>query len=205
MVASLTPVAAPRPHIIDNPGATAGALLELALGQFRGGNNYDASRAFNRAIETGRLNDAGRALAYWHIFIADRQVGEIDRSTDALASFIVVGEDIFAIRESMRYAVDESGDFADRFGLADKLDQARALISAAWSNRRPAFGHSENIPVRVQSDEEVEYFLGFASPCSNTVLRSVSRRPVNDSMEQITLSCGEIGDEVEFYFERPPR
>ena len=50
----------------------------------RAGSLGDARGAHQPAR---RRREAGRALAYWHIYLAEKRMGHEDKSTDALASF----------------------------------------------------------------------------------------------------------------------
>ena len=72
--------AAPAQSEISNDDLTAGELLEMALAYLRHGDDQAASMAFQRAIDTGYLSDAGRALAYWYIHLAEKSRGSIDKS-----------------------------------------------------------------------------------------------------------------------------
>jgi len=205
-MASLKPVAAlPIAETMEKPEGP-GALLEQGLVMFRRGHYTDAETSFTAAIGTGRLNDAGRALAYWHIFVSERHRGRIDHSTDALSSFVILAEEILEARRSVRYAVDSEGDFVDRFMLPERLDRARAIISATWANRALGFGRSQTLPVPIRSPAEQEYFLQLTAPCSAAADRTVSRKQLPiDAIEQVTLTCDIEGTQssVDFYFQNP--
>jgi hypothetical protein len=201
MVASLSPLgSAEGPVAIDLDDTDApGILLERGLRHFSSSENAPASAAFQAAISTGRLNDAGRALAYWHIFVAEQRAGDVDDSTNALQSFVAVAEEILEARDEVRYAVSESGDFVDRFEVEDKLDRGRAILSATWAGRNANFGRTAERPVPIHTPSELTYFLELASPCTSEGQRSVSRRALQPNLEQVTLSCASVGS-VEYYF-----
>lgn len=207
MVASLKPVATPAAEAEEdvNPAAAAGALLEQGMGYFREGNYPLAAKAFRYSVDTGSLNNAGRALAYWHIFASAKEQGHTNDAADALSSFVVVAQDILDVRNRYRYAVSASGDFVDRFGLDEKLQHARAMLSATWASRTGYFGRSANQPVPVHTDEERERFLEIVAPCDDTERDERSHRTLANThgapVQRVTLSCGDGQAPVEYYFE----
>lgn len=203
-LASLTPVAPPPESVVpdaDDP-ASAAALLERGFTYFREDMAAQASAAFRGAIATGHLNDAGRALAYWHIYLAERGQGNIEAGADALASFVVVGQDVLDVRNSMRYAVDDSGDFVDRFDLERRMSRARALLSATWAGKVSDFGRSPEHPVLVRDENELKYFLELAPTCQREPDRTIVRAAEQqDSAERVTISCEENHDGAEYYIQ----
>ena len=183
--------------------ASAGALLKRAFEYFKQDQNAMAAATFRAAIHTGSLNDAGRALAYWHIYVAEQSLGDTDRGVDALSSFVVVAQDVIEVREQMRYAEDESGDFVDRFDLKRRLARARAMLSVAWAAHANEFGRSAIQPVPVHSLAEKNYFLEMAPPCGHAS-KQASVAP-NDSassasVERVNLTC-DGGERTSYYFQ----
>ena len=207
MVASLEPIPGniPAPVQRIDPNAAPGVLLEQGLYHFSSEEHEPASEAFRAAISTGRLNDAGRALAYWHIFIAEQRLGETDRSSEALGSFVVVAEDIIGTRDEVRYAVSDAGDFVDRFDLPGKLERGRAILSATWANRANAFGRSADRPVPVRTEGEMAYFLEISTPCGSDAHWTVSRREIVDqngsSVQMVTMTCGDSEQSIDYFFD----
>jgi hypothetical protein len=207
MVASLDPVA-PPPVLDDeelNPAAAAGALLEQGMVLFRNGEFSAASSAFGYAIATDRLNNAGRALAYWHVYVSQQQLGRVDASADALTSFVVVAEDVLEVRSSMRFAVNEAGDFVDRFELPSKLRRARAMLSATWAGRVEQFGRSVQQPVPVHDEDELDQFLSIVAPCNEGGRQDQMRHQVptesGHPVHRVTLSCGGLDNTVNYFFD----
>ncbi len=192
------------PATVDLEGSAAG-LLERAFMHFQDDQHSEAAHTFRAAIGTGNLNDAGRALAYWHIFLSDSLNDREDDGADALASFVVVGQDVLDSRNTMRYAVTTSGDFVERFNLSNRLSKARAMLSVKWANRMPQFGHSVDEPIPVFDEAEAEHFVHLASPCSEAIVRDVSRDVIHDGqtahIERITIDCTGAPAPVEFYIE----
>lgn len=207
MVASLESVATPsvaEPQTL-NPAAAAGALLEQGMIHHRQGEFDHAARAFGYAIDTGRLNNAGRALAYWSIFQCASEMGRVDRSANALMSFVVVAEEVFDVRKSLRYAVNAAGDFVDRFDLEVKLQRARAVLSATWATRVPLFGRTVDSPVPVYDHEELGYFLDIVAACEGGERDDRAERQVSDlrgrAVHRVTLTCGGLGKNVDYFFD----
>lgn len=207
IVASMQPVSMPPPA--TEPAdreleASAAALLERGFAHFQSNHDQQASAAFRAAIGTDNLNDAGRALAYWHIYMAERSEGNSNGSADALASFVVVAEDVIEVRDSLRYAVDEGGDFVDRFALKYRLSRARAELAAAWADRASYFGRSERHAIRIQDRNEIHFFVEMAPPCADSMSREIDRGEVTEydghSVERITIRCRAQAEGVNYYF-----
>ena len=185
----------------EHPGAAA-AWLKRGFDLLRADQNVAAAHAFRAAIGTGNLNDAGRALGYWHVYLAEQGAGHSDPASDALASFIVVAEDILHVRRALRYAEDGDSDFVDRFDLKRRLARARAVLSATWATHASAFGRSRAHPVPVHNPAERDYFLEVASPCAQVGAPPRSGQPsLLSDTEQVELSCVGVAP-TRYFFER---
>lgn len=195
----LPPAAADEPPEDDN---SAARLLERGFNHFRQDEVRQAGEAFRAAVATGHLNDAGRALAYWHIYLAERSQGRVEAGADALAFFIVVGDDVMEARKTTRYAIDDSGDFVDRFDLDRRLARARAILSAIWADKVPGFGRSPDRPVPVRDDNEKNYFLELAPPCNRALERTVREEiaPESTMAQKVTVTCDRETTGVDYYF-----
>ncbi len=209
MVASMAAIAAPSAEPtgveVENDGeeVPAGVLLERAFVYFHHDRPQAAANAFRAAIATGNLNDAGRTLAYWHIFLCESRLRNEDVGTEALASFVVVAEDVLDARDSTRYAVTTTGDFVDRFDLASRVARARGLLSATWARRVPAFGRTADNPVPVHNDAEGEFFLRYAPPCGEADERQVQRQILvaKDHIERATVACEAAPRGAEYFLQ----
>lgn len=195
LVASMQPVspgpqpAAADPHFDD----TASGFLERAFHHFRRDEYVASSTAFSSAIRTNNLNDAGRALAYWHVHLCQYELGKIDASAEALMSFSTVAEQMVQERTVNPFSYGANRDFMARFNIEGRLARARALLSATWVARSGDYGRSSDIPVRVESSEELEAFLELAPPCNNADERQIDRRVLDSrdarSLEEVVLYC----------------
>ena len=190
--------------------SSAGLLLQQGLAYFRRARNAAAARCFARAIGTGHLNEAGRALAYWHIFVAERTGGRMDESHEALASFVVVAENVLRLRDDDRFAQDHTGDFVDRFDLRRRLAQGRAVLSAAWADRSRYFGRSAGNPVPVHDRDELRYFLDLVPTCADArqrrfvaAARLTDGAAGEETSEHFSISCEDDDRDtyVEYHFE----
>ncbi len=167
---------------------SAGLLLHRAFDLFRLEQDARAADAFAEAIGTGNLNDAGRSLAYWHIFVAEQHLGHDDRAADALGSFVVVAQDVLDERPELT----DQDDFIVRFDLTRRLARARATLSAVWAAHASLFGRRVSQPVLVHDDVEKDYFLQLAVPCARSQERQIvgqgeTRGP---TIEQVSVRCG---------------
>ncbi len=202
---SSRPVVPQAPDAEDLPrDASAGVYLDNAFRAFRDSDFGRSAKLFRGALATGELNDAGRALAYWHIHLAERQQHRNDVSVEALSSFVIVANDILEDRIDHEYSIEGDGDFVERFQLEPRLAQARALISAAWAERVPKFGRTIENPVPVHDPIEAGYFMSFASGCDaqSPAAKSERRRePHSSGLERVTLRCNAGATPTEYYFQ----
>jgi hypothetical protein len=168
-------------------GPSAAVLLKRAFTFFEQDENMMAIAMFRAAINTGNLNDAGRALAYWHIYVAYTALSQPEDASEALLMFTVVAQDVLDVREQMRYADEGHGDFVQRFDLSNRLARARASLSASWAKQAEPFGRTARQPVLVHDATEKNFFLEIAAmPCAG---RHLVTAPVVDHVEQVNMSC----------------
>lgn len=208
MMASMQPIApeSPRAEATAEFDDSAGGLLEKGFHHFNRDEHAEATRAFAQAIGTNNLNDAGRALAYWHVYLSEKRLSREDKSAEALYSFTIVAQDILDMRSETKYAVTESGDFVERFNLPARLARARALLSVTWALRSPDFGRSAQMAVPVFDDVELDYFLELAPPCAGAYDRQIDREVLRvdegSSLEHVTLFCAGQASGVDYFIER---
>ena len=196
MVASMQPMApAPVQEVqeVEERDDSASAHLERAFHSFRLGEYGDAANSFEAAIGTNNLNDSGRALAYWHVYLCRAQNSEEDPAADALMSFTVVAEDMLSGRNGMSHEYLASRDFIERFNLEGRLARARATLAALWVDRSEDYGRSGGQPIRVQSNQELDLFLEIAPPCEDSTRRQIDRKVLETDgeteIEEVTLYC----------------
>jgi hypothetical protein len=191
VVSNSTPAAGDQDEDINT---SAGDLLEQGLRHFARNETDESIQSFQAAIRTGHLNDAGRALAYWHIFNCENDLGHTDASLEALSSFVIVGQDTVDMRSMTAFAVDDSSDFVERFDLERRLARARAILSSTWIDRAGTFGKSADFPVRVEDAMELTYLLEMIPPCTKAEERTYTREEVfqqvtHESVQKIRIRC----------------
>jgi hypothetical protein len=200
LVASMQPMATePGAAPAAEPGDdSAGGLLERAFAQFNRDDYAASAKTFSQSIGTNNLNEAGRALAYWHIYLAEKRMGHEDKSTDALASFTTVAQELMESRGS-------SGDFIERFSLDARLSRARAILSATWAKRVPGYGRSTGDAVPVFDQVEADYFVEIAPPCGNSKRRQTDKHTVQqrsgNEMQRVTIYCDGQKSGTDYYLE----
>jgi hypothetical protein len=193
----------PQPIANDSEGAAG--RLGLAFQLLGAGHHQAASTQFQSAIDTGELNDAGRALAYWHIALAQTAIGASGYAQDALQSFVVVSVELLAIDPNLSQDAVATSDFVTRFDLRRRLARARAELSAAWAEHTNSFGRSMAAPVPVHNDTEMHYFLELAPPCPPGHARRafqarLSPAQTSQGLSQVQLSCDGSKLEAEYFF-----
>ncbi len=212
MVASMTPMAADNrlesPAIAvpdDEPydNQSAGGLLERAFAQFNRDDYRGAARSFSASIATNNLNEAGRALAYWHIYLAEKRLGQEDKSTEALSSFTQVAQEMLELRDEGGSA--SGNDFIDRFALDTRLSRARAILSVTWAKRMPSYGKTAAEAVPVFDEAEADYFVEIAPPCSDAKKKQTDKHTVAQSnghtLQKVTVFCDGQRNGTDYYLE----
>lgn len=199
-LASMQPVAPERgepstPEVGDD---SAGGLLERAFAQFNSDDYSASAKTFEKSIATNNLNEAGRSLAYWHIYLAEKRMGHEDKSTDALASFTTVAQELMESRGA-------SGDFIERFSLDARLSRARAILSATWAKRVPGYGRSASDAVPVFDQVEADYFAEIAPPCATAKRRQTDKHTVSqrsgNELQRVTIYCDGQKAGTDYYLE----
>lgn len=201
LVASMQPVAADKPEakVAEPEGDdSAGGLLERAFAQFNRDDYAASAKTFTASIATNNLNEAGRALAYWHIYLAEKRMAHEDKSTEALASFTTVAAELMESRGS-------SADFIERFSLDARLSRARAILSATWAKRVPGYGRSAGDAVPVFDQVEADYFAEIAPPCAQAKRRQTDKHTVaqrsGNELQRVTIYCEGAKTGTDYYLE----
>ena len=175
----------------------ASTLLEIALNALKDGEYVASMSAFNRALGTDELSEAGQALAYWYIHLTAKATEKEDASFEALSSFAVVAHEL------LEYGEDADNQrFATQFDLARRLSLARALLAARWAEKTKGYGLSLEHPVYVRDGVEKEYFVELVAGCQTSVTSESSR--VEDDrgsvVERVSLQCEGEGQSTSYFF-----
>lgn len=209
MVASMQPMAPAPVAVEEEVDDSVSAHLERAFRAFRHEEFKNSSESFVSAIATQNLNDSGRALAYWHLYLCGAHLGDEDAAAEALTSFIVVATDM--LDEADRYSFERmsSHDFIERFDLPGRLARARATLAAMWVGRSDVYGRSDGQPIRVNSAAELDAFLELAPPCSEATQRQIDRKVIatdgETTVEEIMLYCDTRVDGTRYIVEQASR
>jgi len=192
-------------------GGRASDYLALGLTFYNGNQKVEAVDAFQRALETGDLNNQGRALAYWHLFLSYRDDKLSSQGAEALASFVTVS------RLLMQQSVDKlDGEdllehvvtFIERFDLRDRLMLAEVTLEALWAHHDNGYGRSPDRPVLLGGARAQRLFLHVFKPCTeeesneNARVRivkavfTVNAQPIDEAK----ISCPGQDKVVSLYF-----
>lgn len=186
----------------DGPAASsASALLERALDALQNDRPGPATAALRAALATGDLNEAGRTVAYWYLYVAEQARRNGPAARDALADFVAVGEDVLALRHDERFAEAGGSDFVDRFDLEGRLARSRATLSLAWAARVPGYGRDAAHAVPVHNAQEMAFFLELAPPCAHRLeVRASEQVLAGGHITQVELSCEGLSNPARYYF-----
>jgi len=188
------------------PEVRASDYLALGLGHYQNNRKAEAAQAFEHALSTGNLNNQGRALAYWHLFLAERDVNLQGPGAEALESFVTVAQ--LLIEDSVTGS-DESGDnvaeFIDGFNVSERMLLGQLVLDALWARRDPSFGRTPDRPVRVRDAEAERLFVQLYRPCVQTEAPAVQFSAAGytggkGQLDRAEISCTSAGPELSFYF-----
>ena len=187
------------------PDAKASDYLAMGLTFYQANQKSDAARAFNFALSTGNLNNQGRALAYWHLFLAHRDANLQGPGAEALESFVTVSTDLL----DQTGGEEESGanvrEFIDGFNLTERMLLAELVLDALWARRDPEFGRTPERPVQVRDADAERLFVQLFKPCVQSeapeVKFSAGRHPRRGQrVDKAQISCPNAGPPMSFYF-----
>lgn len=181
-------------------------LLGEAFKLMDAGKCLPASESFERAINTGSLNFAGKAVAYWHIAECFGGLGDTDEAAEAYTTFIFFAKSIIDMRSKKKFAVVDGKDFVEHFDLKNRLNAARAYINILLVVRSDVYGHSVDNPIRVSNSDELEMFIILVAEMEDCVhtcsfvrqLHYKDGRPVIPRTERIIIN-NDDGSSKEFF------
>ena len=189
----------------DLPRQSATQWLEHAFNLWHAGHYAASVAAMREALGTQDLNDAGQAMAYWHIYLSEQALGHNLAARNALADFVAVGHDLLAWAEREGSGDPDTAAFVERFDLAGRLARARATLNLAWAKQTRRAGRSSAYPVLVFNDAEIEHFLQLAPPCAQAADRRVvaeERRQdrLGRATAKVTIRCRHVPRDQAYFF-----
>lgn len=108
------------------------ALLEMAFGLLEFEAWEGAAKTFQEALDSGKLNDMGRTVTYWHIADCYEQLGKTEDAAGMYFYFTLVADDILNPINWEHKPVPRDEVFINRFGLQKKLNYAVHYFNTAW-------------------------------------------------------------------------
>lgn len=193
---------APMEPIRD--GARASDYLALGLTFYNGNQKLEAVEAFDKALATGDLNNQGRALAYWHLFLSYRDDSVSTHGADALSSFVTVAS---LLMQQAQDGVDGEDllehvrVFIDRFDLKDRLLLAEVTLEAIWAHKDNAYGRTKDRPVLIQGARAQRLFLHVFKPCEQGAADAATVRFARSAaVDEATVECPDTTSAKSFFF-----
>jgi hypothetical protein len=192
-----------EPEDLSRQSATT--WLEHAFNLWQAEHYAASVAAMREALATQDLNDAGQAMAYWQIYLAEQAQGHTMAAHGALADFIAVAHEVMAWAEHEGQGDPEATAFVQRFDLAGRLARARATLNLAWAKQTKGAGRSPKHPVLVFNDAEMEHFLQLVPPCAQATDRRVvaherRRDPLGRATAKVVLRCRHLHDDAAYFF-----
>lgn len=213
---TLAPTVPHEPRNVLQDGGRASDYLALGLSFYNDDRRLDAIEAFSRALATGDLNNQGRALAYWHLFLSHREDALGTHGADALDSFVTVAR--LLVQQSAEATDGEDllehvRAFIERFELRDRLLLAEVTLEALWAHRDQHYGRTPDRPVMVGGGARAQrLFLHMYRPCvdeeaSQAAKVSISRAAflVHDTaIDEAAIECPGESEPISFFFATAP-
>lgn len=158
-------------------------FLDIGQKNLRVGNWQEASDNFNKALGTNRLNVAGRAISYWSIYIAEKNMYNIDNSINALLSFMIYGVD-FMFHNNLKLK-----NMAKEFKIKQKLSYSITVIQAIWARQNNYSCRSELFACYIPDQALIRIFESTIPFCGN--LRNINSRRVfkKDNIINLEVQC----------------
>ena len=191
-------------------GGRASDYLALGLTFYNGNQKLEAIEAFGKAIATGDLNNQGRALAYWHLFLSYRDESVTSHGADALSSFVTVAS--LLVQQSQEGVDGEDllehvKVFIERFDLRDRLLLAEVTLEAIWAHKDEAYGRTPGRPVFLEGARAQRLFLHVFKPCTaqnsdaaNVKFSRAAYLVHEQSVDEATVECPDENAAQSFYF-----
>ena len=166
-------------------------FLQLGEDAMRAGDWPAASFNFKEAIKTGYLNEAGLAISYWNIHVAEDKLSNTDDSMYALLAFTVYGKD---------YLDSESyNDIGKKsFSLTNKLDYASTMLQAEWASRNNYSCREKIFACPISGDRMIGLFHTKIPFCKGSVVSKVSGEK-EDPFLKLNIGCSN-GLHETYYF-----
>jgi len=169
------------------------ALLSKGLFHFETGNALGTIQSFQKALDTDSLNEAGMALAYWHI---GQSLDALSRTSEACEAFLAFIEHA----ETMHESPVKQMMMILEMDLRGKLDHARAYLIAAWyAYSGTDYAQTDENPAICHTNQELKNFVYMVWNCSddiilpNRILLTMNGIPIEPWTERLTLVCPSTG------------
>jgi hypothetical protein len=107
------------------PVLGAGQWLDQAFSLWHDEHYAACIAALREALNTQELNDAGQAMAYWHIYLCEQAMGHPSAAKNALADFVAVADAMVADGAMGLPDTAEARAFREKFDLNGRLARAR--------------------------------------------------------------------------------
>lgn len=94
---------------------------------------------YEKGLKTNMLNDAGRAMAYWNLSVAYKELSKIDNEAISLLGFIVYALNVKHYVNSLplhKQAVDSSAGWLRYFRAERRLALAAERLQILWETRK---------------------------------------------------------------------
>jgi hypothetical protein len=193
------------PDMEVTEGGRASDYLAMGVSFFHANHKAKAAKAFQHALATGNLNNQGRALAYWHLFLANREADVNGVGAEALDSFLTVSLLLFEEEHELPDVEAQSvREFIHGFNLAERMLLAELVLDALWARRDAHFGRSPQRAVKVRSADAERLFVQLFKPCgANDSTPTVQQEEITHlgvRVDQVSFSCPGEATSGQFFF-----
>jgi hypothetical protein len=203
------------PMVELDASSRASDYLAFGLTYFNGGQRLEAINAFSHAIATGDLNNQGRALAYWHLFLSHREESLDSHGAEALSSFVTIGR-MLQQQASEGYdgedLLEHVKSFIERFELNDRILLAEVTLEALWAKKDNNYGRTPERPVLLGSARAQRLFLNVFKPCvaddeqeqkARVRIARAAALVNNQIIDEATIQCPGAARNTSLFFTAP--
>lgn len=190
---------------LEESGLSAGQWLDQAFSLWRDKQYGACTAALREALGSQELNDAGQAMAYWHIYLSEQAMDHQAAATNALADFVTVADAMVSGGPWGLPDTPEAAAFRQRFDLSGRLARARATLNLAWAKQVHRAGQSPAYPLLVFDKTEMSHFLELVPPCGQAHDRRVISEehrsdPLGRLTTKVTLRCHHVPKDMHYFF-----
>gem|GEM_PF-6191075 len=124
---------------------------------------------FARTLKEDTLGYEAKALAYWYLFLCQRDLRIHDKGAESLASFLALSNEIIDNYESIKNIepahAEMMNQFIDTFQLRERQLIGQVMLDALWAEKDIHYGRTQESAVNIKNQHAQKLFIALIKPC----------------------------------------